>query len=143
MVRFVSSAGAGVARCAPIGTQLATNPPAAQPVTQLPRNSPPPSHCERSPQPAQHTPQQARNRSATTASRSEGEKLRVSAPTHDAQVLDIFTPELTADPDVYRQWVITIPGRDTFAVIVVPDANIGQMQAVYPQATSIIPDTEG
>ena len=56
-----------------------------------------------------------------------------------AQPLDIFAPELAADPDVHQRWVVTIPGRDPFGVIVFPDANLAQMRAQYSTATSIHP----
>jgi hypothetical protein len=66
----------------------------------------------------------------------------LSAAANDPADLDIFAPELTADPDVYQRWVVTIPGRDPFGVIVFPDAILAQMRAQYPTATSIIPATE-
>lgn len=63
------------------------------------------------------------------------------APDSALQPPDVFAPEVTADPEVYQRWVVTIPGRDPFAVIVLPDANLAQMRALYSTAVSIIPDT--
>lgn len=65
----------------------------------------------------------------------------LSAAANDPADIDIFAPELTADPDVHQRWVITIPGRDPFAVIVLPKANLAQMRAQYSTAIAIIPDT--
>ena len=142
MARIVAAGTAGVARCAPIGTQLATNRPAAQPGTQLPRNTDPPVLYERQAVPAQQVAQHSRNSSATTTPLIGVQELRVADPDSGAQLLDIFAPEFTADPDVCQRWVVTIPGRDPFGVIVFPDASPAQMRARYPTATSIIPATE-
>jgi hypothetical protein len=59
------------------------------------------------------------------------------------QALDIFAAELTADPEVYRRWVVTLPGREPFAVIVVPAANAAQLRLVYPAATGLHAIPEG
>ena len=139
MVRIVPAGTAGVARCAPIGTQLATNRPAAQPGTQLPRNTDPPVLYERQTVPAQQVAQHPRNSSATTTPLIGVQELRVAEPDSGAQPLDIFAPELTADPDVCQRWIVTIPGRDPFGVIVFPDANLAQMRAQYPTAMVIRP----
>jgi hypothetical protein len=66
----------------------------------------------------------------------------LSAAANDPGDLDIFAPELAADPHVHQRWVVTIPGRDPFGVIVFPDANQAQMRAQYSTATSIRPAAE-
>lgn len=67
----------------------------------------------------------------------------LKGPANDVYLdLDIFDPALTADPDTHRRWSITIPGRDVFSVIVIPEANHGQMKFMYPTAVSIIPEAE-
>lgn len=142
MVRFVAAGTAGVARCAPIGTQLATNRLAPQPGMQPPRNTDPPVLYERQAVPAQQVAQPRRNSSATAAPQIQAQELRAATADSGTQPLDIFAPEFTADPDVHKRWVVTIPGRDPFGVIVFPDANLAQMRAQYPTAVSIHPDPD-
>jgi hypothetical protein len=52
--------------------------------------------------------------------------------------LDAGHPTPVGDPDLHRQWRVEIPGREAFSVIVVPEANVEQMQTRYPTATSIV-----
>ena len=84
-----------------------------------------------------------RNSCATSTPQFAIQELRVSVTDSGPPPLDIFAPELVTDPDVYRRWIITLPGRYPFVVIVVPAANAAQMTAMYPTAMRVHPEPEG
>lgn len=138
MVRIVPAGTAGVARCAPIGTQLATNRPAAQLGTQPPRNTDPPVAYEEPATPAQQVAQHSRNSSATTIPLIGVQELRVAEPDSGAQLLDTAAREPPADPDVHQRWLVAIPGRPPFGVIVPQGATLSEMEGRYPTARSIM-----
>ena len=123
MVRLV--AGSGVARCAPMKTQHATNAVGVQHATQRPAQQEPNPESEKARAPTQQTAQQARNTYATAAATINPRKLRalLDQRRRRDRVLDM----LAANPRL-RLAVIAEVGDPAVVGVAIRGAVYGEME---------------